>query len=475
MNKNVFIKSTLSAVVFSLTVGTAIMPLNVKGSDTKNLSSEKPIAGLDLSMDKLISAGGTELYAYEMENIIENSTTVNQESDEESGEEKLDEILEEDTDEEDTSTEDTSTEEEEVEPEEPKSILEDVGVSTASNYVNIRAEGNTDSEILGKLYKGCAATILEYDGDWVKIKSGKVRGYIKKEYLAIGFDAEELVDKYGTKIAVVNTTTLNVRAERNTECKIITQIPVGEEYQIIKEYDEWVKIAIDDDLSGYVAKDYVDINVEFEEAISIEEELAEKKRAEEAKKAQEEQERKLKEQQEAEKKRQEEEAKKQQQSNKNNSNKNNSNKNNSNKNNSNKNDSNKNNKPNKVEKPVYSGSATGSQVANYAQKFVGNPYVYGGTSLTRGTDCSGFTQSIYKSFGISIPRDSRSQSRYGKSVSISDLRPGDLIFYTKSGRVNHVAMYIGNGKVCHASNRRDGIKISVYNYRTPYCARRIIY
>ena len=110
------------------------------------------------------------------------------------------------------------------------------------------------------------------------------------------------------------------------------------------------------------------------------------------------------------------------------------------------------------------------------QKFVGNRYVWGGTSLTRGTDCSGFTMSVYKKFGYRIPRTSREQSTYGKKVSFSHLAPGDLIFYTHgTGRVNHVAMYIGNGNIVHASNPKTGIKISKYNYSRPKCARRIAY
>lgn len=106
--------------------------------------------------------------------------------------------------------------------------------------------------------------------------------------------------------------------------------------------------------------------------------------------------------------------------------------------------------------------------------FVGNPYVYGGTSLTNGADCSGFIQSIYRNFGYSLPRTSGEQSRAGSAVSLSSLRPGDILYYTSGGSVNHVALYIGGGKVVHASNRRDGIKISSYNYRTPAGARRII-
>ncbi len=120
-------------------------------------------------------------------------------------------------------------------------------------------------------------------------------------------------------------------------------------------------------------------------------------------------------------------------------------------------------------------AAQRAKIVNYALQFVGNPYVWGGTSLTRGADCSGFVQSVLKNFGISVPRVSRDQARAGKAVTSSEMRPGDLVFYTNSsGTVNHVAMYIGNGQVVHASSARTGIKISTWNYRTPYRIRNVI-
>ena len=114
-----------------------------------------------------------------------------------------------------------------------------------------------------------------------------------------------------------------------------------------------------------------------------------------------------------------------------------------------------------------SGSGLGVEIANYALRFVGNPYVSGGTSLTNGADCSGFTWAVHKHFGISIPRISRDQAVGGKNVSISAVQAGDIIYYG-----NHVAIYIGNGKVVHASTKETGIKISSYTYRPPLCVRR---
>ncbi len=114
-----------------------------------------------------------------------------------------------------------------------------------------------------------------------------------------------------------------------------------------------------------------------------------------------------------------------------------------------------------------SNGSLGEAIASYALQFVGNPYVYGGTSLTKGADCSGFTQAVFRHFGISIPRRSQDQARGGKGVSLGAMLPGDIIYYE-----NHVALYIGNGKVVHASTAKTGIKTDRYNYRTPTCARR---
>lgn len=128
-----------------------------------------------------------------------------------------------------------------------------------------------------------------------------------------------------------------------------------------------------------------------------------------------------------------------------------------------------------VEEKINQEASLRSKIVNYAVQFVGNPYVWGGTSLTKGADCSGFTQSVLRNFGVSIPRVSRDQARSGRAVKSSEMRPGDLVFYTNSkGTVNHVAMYIGNGQVVHAASKRSGIKISTWNYRNPAGIRNVI-
>lgn len=355
------------------------------------------------------------------------------------------------------------------EVEKVKSPYENLGISIANDYVNIRKEPNTDSEIAGKLYRGCATDILATEGEWVKIKSGKVKGYIKSEFLAIGDEAEKQVDEFADKYATVDTETLFVREKPTTDSAILTMIPLGESYYVNKEYDEWAKVEIDEGEIGYVSKDFIKIDVKFKYAISIEEEMAKIAAEEASKKAEAERLEELAREKEAERQRQ---AAANAAAN-NNSNKSNSSKNSSSSNSgsSNSSSSNSGSSSNSA-----SGSGSGSKVANYALNFVGNPYVWGGTSLTNGADCSGFVQSVYAHFGYSIPRTSRDQaSSAGYEVSINNVQPGDLIFYTNSsGTINHVAMYIGNGKVVNASTARTGIKVSTYNYRTPYKVKRII-
>lgn len=345
------------------------------------------------------------------------------------------------------------------------SPLSNLGVSVATNYVNVRNRPSTDGEIVGKLYHGCAADILEWKEDgWVKIVSGDVEGYILSDYLAIGREAEREADEHAEKYAtVVKTQTLRVREEQSTEARTLELIPLGERYPVIKEYKDWVEILLstDDngnDFTGFVHKDYVDIEIIFKRAISIEEEQRIIREQREAERAEEERLQKLAEEKErkrleaerkaAEEKKKSEEAKKAEnkKSESNNSSTNNS------------------------------GSGTGREIANYAQKFVGNPYVWGGVSLTRGADCSGFVYTIYQQFGYSLDRVSRDQAKTaGRKVDINDRQPGDLIFYTNSrGVVNHVAMYIGDNKIVHAANSRQGIIISKYNYRKVYSIRRVV-
>ena len=120
-------------------------------------------------------------------------------------------------------------------------------------------------------------------------------------------------------------------------------------------------------------------------------------------------------------------------------------------------------------KPSSSGGGKGQQIADFACKYIGNPYVAGGTSLTNGADCSGFVMAVFQAFGYSLPRSSYAQSGVGKSVSYSEAQPGDIIYYG-----GHVGIYIGNGQIVHASTERSGIKITSATYRSIITVRRIV-
>jgi len=161
---------------------------------------------------------------------------------------------------------------------------EKIAISIADTYVNIRKKADTDSKILGKLYKNNAAHILKQKGEWLYIESGNVKGYVKAEYIKSGLSEKELAD-YGTVTATVQTDGLNVREKASTESKRIDLIYMGEKYPVLKKKGEWVKLDLkDDDLKGYVKAEFITISMSFSEAISIEEENALKK-VEESRKA----------------------------------------------------------------------------------------------------------------------------------------------------------------------------------------------
>ena len=342
------------------------------------------------------------------------------------------------------------------------SPYENLAIANVKTYVNIRSGPSTEYEAIGKLYKGCVANVLGYEGDWVKI--------IRGDYLLIGWDAEEKIEEHCDKVATVNCSVLNVRTGMSTSDSIYEQIPRGESYYVAEEYEEWVKIILgqDDntgkDHTGYVYKQYVDLSYEFKYAITKEEEAAQKAAEEAARKAEQERLRKLAEEEAARKaaaeakKKAEEEAKKAAE----------------------KAEAEEAKKLLEQQAALATESAKLRQeVASYALNFVGNPYKWGGTSLTKGADCSGFVQSIYKQFGYTLPRVSKDQAKSAGycnvKTDLEHLLPGDLIFYTdKKGVVDHVALYIGDGKIVHAASKKSGIKISSYKTRTPYKARRVI-
>ncbi len=321
------------------------------------------------------------------------------------------------------------------------------GISFArvTDYVNIRSLPSEEGEILGKLYNNSAATILEKSGDWYQVKSGSVTGYIKAQFLVTGEEAEKLAKEIGTQVAIVTADTLKVREEPSTEAGVLTLVGMGEELLVKEVKNDWVKIITEGSKTGYVSADFIDIKYEYEEAVSIEEERERIQAEQEAEQA----ERLRLAEQEAIRSEQQRRAAV------------------SNTREQTENTSSKATSNNLILKNT-SSSGIRNKIVEYAQRFLGNPYVWGGTSLTNGADCSGFTQSVFRDNGISIPRTSRTQALGGRRISIDEMQPGDLIFYAKNGTINHVGIYIGNGKIIAASSPETGIRITRYDYRDPY-------
>ena len=294
-----------------------------------------------------------------------------------------------------------------------------------SGYMNVRStpENKGHDNVIGKLTSKAAGDIIETLDGWYKIKSGTVTGYIAAdpELIATGQEAKDLAMQNATQMAIITTDVLNVRVEPNTDSKIWTQIVKDERYPVVDQQDGWVQIDLgsvdtedgsqDGDEKAYISTR--DNNVEVRYALNEAIKFTPAKDSSSGASSD------------------------------------------------------------------GSGSSTKqsrrSQLVNYALQFVGNRYVWGGTSLTNGVDCSGFTMRVMEKFGVSLPHYSGSQAQMGKKVTSATMKPGDLIFYAGSnGKVNHVAIYIGNGRIVHAASRRSGIKTSTWNYRTPVTIRSML-
>ena len=324
----------------------------------------------------------------------------------------------------------------------------------------ICSEASEDSEVVGKFYNGNVGTVVEKGDEWSVVSSGNAYGYVMNDYLLFGTDAEQYIESNCDQVAKVTAETLNVRADESTDSEVVTQSDADASLAVLGQDNGWVKVAVSDDQVGYVSSDYVYLDYVYETAVTVEEEqaaLAAQEQEEAAAQEAEEQTTEAATTQPTEAPKKE----------------------------SPKKESTKKETVDSTDvvvkdqststetvKQDSSTSASGQAVADYAVQFVGNPYVYGGTSLTKGADCSGFVQSVYKHFGYSLSRTAASQAGDGKKVSVDSLQPGDLLFYHGYG---HVAIYIGGGQVVHASNKATGIKISSYDYSPIDKAVRIIY
>ena len=480
-------------------------------------------------------------------------------------------VTAEDTEAEKTSeTQSTSAEEAvetEVETEAPldTSMVNTTGFAKCNEYVNIRATGDTEGEVLGKLYNNAAVYILGVDEHgWYRVKSGNVEGYVASQYIATGAAAESLANEVGYNVAEVGAEVLNVRASASQDSEVVATVTEADEIEVVEDCGEWLKVALSPDCYGYVSVDYVNAETQYKVAESIEEEqarLAEEQAAAEAAwleyLAQQEAEQAAAEAEWLAYVEQQNAASQQTAQTTSGTSQSSS-------------DaqaaadaayqeyldaqaaadaatqqadeqlvydtaaqaqeayaeflaaqnaadqaaagqtvpqdtagqdtgyveadySEDNYTDETYTDDVYTddtyvddttgdeyvedasgstASTLGQEIANFACQFVGNPYVWGGTSLTNGADCSGFTQSVMAHFGIGISRTAAAQSGGGTPVDLGSIQPGDLLFYSDGGSIGHVSIYIGNGQVVHASNPTNGIIISSYSYRTPCSARR---
>ena len=322
-----------------------------------------------------------------------------------------------------TEAEEVTEETTEAAPECEYPEWQEYAVANIEGSLRVRAEASTDAEIVGKLYPYAVAHVVERGEEWSKVESGSVSGYVANEFLMFGDEAGAYITENYKYCASVEVPALNVRQDQSTESECIGSVTGGQELDVLGETDEWVEIQYNDDTVGYVAKEFVEVGWNYPTAMTLEEEQAmiEAALAEKAAKA-------------AQTTTRSSEI--------------------------------------AVLPPVNTsaeGLALGQQIASYACQFVGNPYVYGGSSLTNGTDCSGFTMAVYAQFGYSLSHSSAVQMSQGTAVSLDAVQPGDIICYS-----GHVGLYIGGGQIVHASTESTGIIISNMYYTSPIGARRIV-
>jgi cell wall-associated NlpC family hydrolase len=295
-----------------------------------------------------------------------------------------------------------------------ESVIEgytNLGVSNVSSYLNVRSAAGLENDIVGKMPGGSACEILGEEGDWYQIQSGDVVGYVAKEYILTGYDANVKAMETMQNVLRVNCDVLNVRQEPSVDCSVSTQVESGEILEIVEQNtDGWYKVNINN-LEGYVSAEFVDSIYTLPTADKIAKLVADTDSDDSSSGA------------------------------------------------------------------SYSSSGvsqTAVDLINYAYQFLGNPYVYGGNSLTNGIDCSGFVQQIFAAYGYSMPRTSLAYAGVGTTISYSEAKPGDILVYKYADGSGHVAIYIGDGQIIHASTPATGICIGNATFTTPYSVQRVL-
>lgn len=297
-----------------------------------------------------------------------------------------------------------------------------IGIADVDTNLLIREKPNENGKILGKMPKDAGCNILEADNNgWTKVTSGKVTGYVKSDYLIIGQEASELALDKANHIAVFNGNgNLRVRKDPSipkddNSNNVIDSIAPGEEILVLDPlvvtYGEEVNKWVKVSLDGDDSETGT-VGYVAKEFVDLSYKLAHAYTMQEL----------------------------------------------------------------QLGPGVSSRRAN---VVNFAKSYLGYKYRWGGSGLTtlnnnRGVDCSGFVQAVFSKYGVYLNRTSRDQAKQGTSINSSQLKAGDLVFYGSKSYINHVAIYIGNGRIVHASNKRDGIKISNVYYRTPVKCVRVI-
>lgn len=290
--------------------------------------------------------------------------------------------------------------------------------------LNLRKEPSTSSEVLDQFNQGDAMTVLEKDGKWYKVAYGDTIGYVKKKYIDFQYNV------------YVDGANVNMRKKAHTESNVTKTLDTGDIVTLLDQEGGWYKVR-SGKKTGYINDAYISFTEPVVEVAPVNTSGTSNSGSNGS----------------------------------DSSNSGSSSNSNSSGISSSSSSSGSSNTSGSSGSSSNSSSSLGQSIVNYAKQFLGNPYVYGGTSLTNGADCSGFVQSVYAHFGISLPRTSSAQRSAGYSVgSLSNAKPGDLICY-----YGHVGIYIGDNAIIHASNEKSGIKIT-YNasYRKIASIRRVI-